>query len=116
MNNIDEEIGKEKIEEFENIDIKNLNKNDCYIYIIVSTKPENFGSILNASLSISEIFGYKKNDLINQNLNIIIPDIFHKEHIKLLNKKLNQFQKEDYNDEKNKKKKIREINTFGLTK
>ena len=116
MNNIDEEIGKEKIEEFENIDIKNLNKNDCYIYIIVSTKPENFGSILNASLSISEIFGYKKNDLINQNLNIIIPDIFHKEHIKLLNKKLNQFQKEDYNDEINKKKKIREINTFGLTK
>ena len=116
INNIDTEINKEKIEEFDNIDIKNLNQNDNYIYIIVSTKPENFGNILNASLSISEIFGYKINDLINQNLNILLPDIFHKEHKKVLNKKLNQFQKEDYENEINKKIQIKEINSFGLTK
>ena len=93
MNQIVEEYRRKIPPEFKNIDINYLNKNDYYQYIVVSTQPENFGIIANASLSISEIFGYETKDLIGQPLDLLIPDSFHEEHTKILKKKLREYKK-----------------------
>lgn len=92
-----------------------LNKNDLFNYIIVSTNSHNFGIIKNVTLSICEIFGFSIQELKGQNLNIILPKIFHKEHNSILHKKMSEIKKED-TEEIKKKIDFKEINTFGVTK
>ncbi len=100
---------KEKVEKFENlleeieqtkevtIDIEfnteNINNSDVYQYIVVSAKKETYGLISNMSLSLLEIFGYTKKEIIGQSLNLIMPEIFITEHDKVLKSKLDSFKK-----------------------
>lgn len=49
-------------------------------YMIISAQKENLGKIIDLSMNITKIFGYLKDELINQHINIIIPKIFHKAH------------------------------------
>ena len=100
---------KEKVEKFENLleeieqtkevpvdiefNIENINNSDVYQYILVSAQKDTFGTITNISLSLLEIFGYTRKELIGQSLNLIIPDIFISEHDKILKSKLDSFKK-----------------------
>ena len=116
LNQIVEEYRRKIPPEFKNIDINYLNKNDYYQYIVVSTQPENFGIIANASLSISEIFGYETKDLIGQPLDLLIPDSFHEEHTKILKKKLREYKKKSYEEELQRNLESKEVNAFAKTK
>ena len=118
------------------VNINLLNKNDEYQYIIVNAKGSNFGNIYNISLGSCEIFGYNKYELVGKNLNILIPDIYQKDHDKILVDRLLNYRKDDVDedninkkgdDEKTKKnnftklkqtynKNIKELMVFGINK
>ena len=101
-----------------NLDITALNSNSEYQYIIVSAQPEKFGVITNLSLGICSMFGYTRNELVGKSLEMIMPEIFHKEHRELLLDKVNDFKKQsiDINDMKNYKPQFKDISTFGRNK
>ena len=68
-----------------NFDINELNKKDCIPYLIVLADIKNVGIIKDCSASLGKIFGYQKEELINQKINILIPEIFHKKHDLIIN-------------------------------
>ena len=94
LNEMNEFTELPKQSELEDLNINLLNLNDKYQYIIVSANDDSMGIITNFSLSITEIFGYEYDELINQDLNIIIPEIFHKGHKKVLKNKINDFKRQ----------------------
>ena len=71
--------------DFSNFDIKNLTNNDEYQFIIISANDDNRGTIINMSLNTCVYFGYTKDEIIGKNMCILIPELFHKMHIKLFN-------------------------------
>ena len=73
--------------DYTNYDLKIINKTDEYRYLIISANDNNRGIIMNMSLSICVTFGYHKDEIIGKNMNILIPDIYHKIHDKLFNDK-----------------------------
>ena len=66
--------------DFSNFDIGILNEKGNLPYLLVSAEKENLGKIINLSMNLCKIFGYTKNELINQNINILIPRLFHQKH------------------------------------
>ena len=100
--------------EFININTSILSLNDTYQYIICSANNDNFGLIINLSLSICSIFGFEYNELIGKSLDIIMPDIYQKEHKKCLKNTLYEFKKLEMENKKNTK--IKEVYTFGRNK
>ncbi len=93
INEMNEYTELPKQNEIDDLNVNLLNLNDKYQYIIVSANDDSFGTIINVSLSITEIFGYEYEELISENVNIIIPEIFHKAHKKVLKKKINEFKR-----------------------
>ena len=75
-----------KEEDFSNYDINKLKENDNTQWILISAKENNYGKILNLSLGICPIIGYKKREIIGSNINILLPNIFHKPHDHMLHK------------------------------
>ena len=102
--------------ELENMDLSKIGTSDKYQYIIVSGNDDSFGTINKASLSISEIFGYKLNELIGKNLDIIMPEIYHKEHNNVLKNKISEYKRKYVEETINYKNEVREIKTFGKNK
>ena len=82
LSNVDKIQDKEI--DFSNFDLKVLNNSDEFKYIIISADDNNLGIILNISLNACSIFGYTKNELIGKNINILIPQVFHKQFGKYL--------------------------------
>ena len=72
--------------DYANFDLEILNKNDENNYLIVSTDEENKQIITNISLNACIILGYSKDKIIGKNINILIPELFQKEHEKEFNK------------------------------
>ena len=70
--------------QFSNFDINILKEKDLFKYLILSGKKEDLGNIIDISLNLSPIFGYKRNELLGKNINILIPEIFQNMHDKLL--------------------------------
>jgi len=66
--------------DFSNFDIEILNEKFNLPYLIVSAHKEHIGKIIDSSLNVSKIFGYVKNEIIGQNINFLLPKIFHKKH------------------------------------
>lgn len=61
--------------------------------IIISSSNENFGNIIQVSLNSCSLFGFTLEEIIGKNVNIIIPEIYHKVHEEALYnciKKINQ--------------------------
>ena len=75
-----------KEDDFSNFDLKKLKENDEIQWILVSADDKNYGEILNLSLGVCPIIGYKKREIIGSNINILIPNIFHKPHSHMLHK------------------------------
>ena len=121
LKTLEEDIGEiielPKEDEFFNVNPYSLSTNDKYQYIVVSAIHDSFGIITNISLSVSTIFGYDYKELVGKSLDIIMPEIFHKEHKKTLFNTLNEYKKEEIEfSNKNKNKKYKEVLTFGINK
>ena len=76
-----------------NIDIYALNNNDKNLYLVFDTKLNNFGTILNISLSLCSILGYPKEELKGKHIDCLIPDIFRASHKSLLLKLIEEYKK-----------------------
>ena len=85
MNLITDDKMQNKEVDFSNYDLKVLNENDEYKYLIISANEENKGIIMNISLNACIIFGYDKHEIIGKNMNLLIPEIYHKNHNILFN-------------------------------
>ena len=85
--NIILEFGKfNKDEDYINYDINKLKESDESQWILVSADEKNYGTILNISLGICPIIGYKRNEIIGNNINVLLPNIYHKNHDYMLHK------------------------------
>jgi hypothetical protein len=56
-----------------------LFNDDCTI-VHVSGNKESLGKIMNASKSLTKVFGYNKNEVVGHSINILMPAIFAKRH------------------------------------
>ena len=95
LSNVDKIQDKEI--DFSNFDLKVLNNSDEFKYIIISADDNNLGVILNISLNACMIFGYTKNELIGKKINILIPQIFHKQVEKYLKNHTSNIKTHFYN-------------------
>ena len=114
LNNTDFKYDKNKLEQIENnesetndllslqenIEEEQLNINQERKIIIISSKIENIGNILNISLSACNLFGFTKEEIIGKNINILIPEIFQKIHTNLLINKSNEISHKIINEGK----------------
>jgi len=116
LNEMVQEYKRKIPPEFKDFNMNIINTNDYYQYIIVSSQQENFGTITNASLSISSIFGYETKDLVGQSIDILIPDIYQEEHNKILKRKIRNFKKKNFDEEYMKNIEIKELIAFAKTK
>ena len=90
--------------DFSNYNIEILNTNGNLAYMIISAQKENFGKILDISLITLKLFGYTKEEIKGQHINILIPKIFQKVHDLILLKK-NEQHRLKFFDGLNKRKK-----------
>ena len=67
-----------------NFDLKILSDNDKYRYLLVSAHEKNLGNIVDISLNSCQLFGYTKSEIIGKSINLLIPEIFHRELNKLI--------------------------------
>ena len=90
------------------IDYLNLNaqifKEKDEIYLLVSGDKKKLGEIIDCSISFSKIFGYKKEEIIEKNINVLIPEIFHNKHNSILLEQSNKDQLEFFEILTNQKK------------
>lgn len=75
------------------LNYKILTQNEEYKYVVAGSENTNFGIIINISISVCAMFGYKKEELVGKHINGIIPDIFEKKHGEALHKRLINFLK-----------------------
>ena len=100
-------IRDNKIENMEmdytNYDLKILNENDEYKFLVVSANEENKGTIINISLNACLIFGYHKHDIVGKHMNILIPELYHKIHDKIFNEMCEKTKTEFFENLSNRK-------------
>ena len=70
--------------DYSNYNLDYLKENTNLSYLIISTKNKNLGKILDCSNNFGNIIGYQKKELIGNNINILIPEIYCKKHDLLL--------------------------------
>ena len=100
-----------------NININKLLLNDNFEFILVSGSKKNFGHIKNVSLGICSIFGYLREELIDKNLDILMPEIYKTEHHKLLIDNLHEYKKNHFVENFSTNNfDIKEHYVFGITK
>ena len=101
-----------------NIDINALSSNSDYQYIVCSAHSKYLGTITNVSLGIYIMFGFTKNELVGKNIDILIPEIFHKEHSVIMTDLANDFKKTTISitDIKKFKPNFYSISTYGRNK
>ena len=73
-------------EDLSNFDLNRLNETDEFIWLLVSAREKSLGKIINLSVNICPIIGYRKHEIIGKHINYLIPNIFQKQHDNLLRK------------------------------
>ena len=71
--------------DYTNFDLKTFSESDEFKTLIISANNENRGTIVDISLNTCILLGYHKQEIIGKSMNTIIPEIYHKFHIKLFN-------------------------------
>lgn len=102
-----------------NNDVNALSSSDEYQYVVISAQLEKLGIIQNLSLGICSLFGYTRNELIGKNVELIMPEVYHKYHKTILLNKINTYKKNNLiaqQESKVYKPSWRDINGFGKTK
>ncbi len=102
-----------------NVDVNALSSSDEYQYIIISGQPDNLGVVTNISLGVCSLFGYTRNDIVGKNIEIIMPEVYHKHHKKFLLNRINNFRKNNFtglNNTINSKPQFKDIYSFGKSK
>jgi hypothetical protein len=93
------EVDNEKLNlddlNFLNNDANALSSTDENQFIIIHAQEEKLGVIKNLSLGICLIFGYTKQELVGKNIEILMPEIYHKYHKTILLNRLNAEKKKD---------------------
>ena len=105
--------------DYSNFDLKIINETDEYKFLIISANHENRGTIINISLNACPITGYHKHEIIGKNMNILIPEIYHKRHNKLFNEMTEKTKTEFYENLSKKivyTPKFEEFSAFGRNK
>ena len=87
--------------------------------MLLSGNKKNLANIIDISINLCPIFGYTKNELLGKNVNYLIPELFHKDHEKMLynfnEKAKTTFYKELFNND-NYNPEYLEKYIFALTK
>ena len=87
INNINiENKNYNREDDYSNFNINKLKESDQSQWILLSANDKTKGKILNLSLGICPIIGYKRREIIGNNIDILIPNIFHKPHEDMINK------------------------------
>ena len=76
------------------LNYKEMSKNEDYKYIIINCSKNNLNKICNISFPVCKIFGYTREELINNYLDILFPEIYNKYRKILFQKKLAIYKKE----------------------
>lgn len=63
-------------------------ENEKNVFFTLSAEMSNIGTILDCKGDIEGVFGYKRRDVINKNINMVIPEPFSSPHDELLKKYL----------------------------
>ena len=108
-NNINYLIFNESVEndikKYSNFNMDILKQNNNTTFLLISGREKDLGTIIDCSISASTLFGYTKDELIGEHINILIPELFHFQHnliLKNLSNKYNLelferlFQKKEY--------------------
>ena len=74
----------------------NLFKEKDNIYSVISTDKGDLGTIMDCSHNFAKFFGYVKDEIIKQNINILIPEIFHNKHDQIVKKRFSEDKNELY--------------------
>ena len=85
INLVDYDKVQNKEIDYTNYDLNYIKESDEYKVLVVSANGENRGSIINISLNGCIIFGYHRNEIIGKNINLLIPELYHKIHNKIFN-------------------------------
>lgn len=102
-----------------NLDLNALNSTDEVQYIIISGQLENLGAISNISLGVCNLFGYSRNEIIGKNVELIMPEFYHKSHKDFLVNKIYEYRKSLFNlleSKKNIQQNFKDILAFGRNK
>ena len=70
--------------QYSNFDVNTLKEKDLFKYFILSGDKKTLANIIDYSMNLTNIFGYRKEEIIGKNINCIIPEIFHNKHNKTL--------------------------------
>ena len=87
-----------EVKNYSNFNIDNLKHKNNSTFLLVSGAKKNLGTILNCSMSASTVFGYTKEELIGKHINIIIPDLFHHKHNKVIGNQSKKYEIELLDD------------------
>ena len=77
-------ISDSQEDQFSNFDVNTLKEKDFFKYFILSGNKKNLANIIDYSLNLSNVLGYTKEEIIGKNINVLIPELFHKNHDKEL--------------------------------
>ena len=77
--------------DYSNYDLEILKDNCNLHYLVISAENKNLGMILDCPNSLSNILGYLKSELINEYIDILIPEIYREKHKKVLSEKTEEF-------------------------
>ncbi|TNV87786.1 hypothetical protein FGO68_gene11593 [Halteria grandinella] len=65
-------------------------ENSSSALIVLSTNPSTFDMIVHANEEVEVVFGYKRKDILDQHISILIPQVIGRHHDNFINKYLNK--------------------------
>ena len=82
----------------------------------VSSKQQDFGTIIDVSLGVCSNSGYLKNELIGKNLNVLLPEMFRSAHHQLIKTKIEEYKQKEIDEKGNNKHTFKTHVSYLLTK
>lgn len=90
LKNVSSEVQQiNREEEYSNFDLNKLKDTDEFNWLLVSAKDKEIGKIINLSINVCPIIGYRKHEIVGKHINYLIPDIFQNQHDLLIKKIFN---------------------------